>query len=55
MSKAFEETRNIAIMRDKIEIAENLLKMNLGTLEDIAKATGLSLEKVQELASKKSE
>ena len=33
----------------KIEAAQNLLKMNLGTPEQIAQAAGLALEKVLEL------
>ena len=35
-----------------IESAENLIKMNIGTLEQISEATGLSLEEVEELAKK---
>ncbi len=35
-----------------IESAENLIKMNIGTLEQISVATGLSLEEVKELAKK---
>ena len=34
-----------------IEDAKNLLKMKLGTLEQIAKAIGLSAEEVEKLAS----
>ena len=33
-----------------IEDAENLLRMNLGTIEQIAQATSLSVEKVREIA-----
>ena len=33
----------------KIEAAQNLLKMNLGTPEQIAQAQGLPLEKILEL------
>ena len=36
--------------RQAIEDAENLLRMNVLTLEQIAQATSLPLEKVQELA-----
>ena len=36
----------------RIESAENLIKMNIGTLEQISEATGLSLEEVEELAKK---
>ena len=36
----------------RIESAENLIKMNILTLEQISEATGLSLEEVEELAKK---
>ena len=35
-----------------LEAAENLLRMNLGTIEQIAQAQGLSVEKVQEIAER---
>ena len=35
-----------------IESAENFIKMNIGTLEQISEATGLSLEEVEKLAKK---
>ena len=35
-----------------IEAAENLLRMKLGTAEQIAQATSLPLEKVQELSER---
>ena len=35
-----------------IESAENLIKMNILTPEQISEATGLSLEEVEELAKK---
>lgn len=35
-----------------LETARNMLEMNLGTKEQIAKATGLSLETINELAEK---
>ena len=37
-----------------IEAARNLLKMNLGTIEQIAQVQGLSIEEVQELAKEAS-
>ena len=36
----------------RIESAENLIKMNIGTLEQISEATGISLEEVEKLAKK---
>ena len=35
-----------------IEIAQRLISMGMGTIEDIAKATELSVEEVQSLADK---
>ena len=46
LSKGQEDGR----MEKAIEAAEHLLKMKLGTIEQIAKATDLPLEKVWELA-----
>ncbi|MDE6519354.1 MAG: PD-(D/E)XK nuclease family transposase [Ruminococcus sp.] len=46
MCKAMEERLN----ENSIQIALNLLKMKIGTEEDIAKATGIALEKIKELA-----
>ena len=37
---------------EAVETAINFLKMKLGTVEQIAQGTGLSLEEVQELAAK---
>ena len=37
-------------LKKAIEAAKNLLRMGVGTLEQIAQAQGLPLEKVQELA-----
>ena len=33
-----------------IEVAQNMLGMGLGSLDDIVKVTGLSIDKVRELA-----
>ena len=41
------------IEEEKIEIAMNLIAMGKISTEDIAKATGLSIEKVTELARDK--
>lgn len=49
MCRAFEETRN----EKAIQIAKNLIDMGQMSLEMIAKATELPLEKVEELASVK--
>ena len=43
----YEGARNTALQN-----ARNLLEMNLGTIEQIARATGLSVEEVQSLAKK---
>ena len=54
MCKAIEEMRNEAAAQakweQKVENALELLSMGLGTLEQIAQATHLTLEEVQELA-----
>ncbi len=44
-----EEGREEGARDTKISDARNLLQMNLGTPEQIARALGLSLEEVQEL------
>ena len=45
-----EESYNEGVLDTKIETTKNLLKMKLGTPEQIAQAEGLPLEKVMELA-----
>ena len=45
-----EESYNEGVMDKAIEAAKNLLKMKLGTPEQIAQAEGLPIEKVMELA-----
>ena len=47
--EAREEGISIGTSQKAIEAATNLLEMNLGTPEQIAKAEGLPLEKVLEL------
>ena len=49
MCKAFEETRN----EKAIRIAKNMIEKGKYDLEDIAEVTELPLEKIQELAGKK--
>jgi predicted HTH domain antitoxin len=49
MCRAFEETRN----EKAIWIAKNLIEAGKMTFEEIAKACGLTIEKVQELARTK--
>lgn len=50
MCKAMEEMRNNASEEKAISIAKNLLQIGSLTYEQIAKATELTLAKVQELA-----
>ena len=45
-----EESYNEGVLDTKIEATKNLLKMKLGTPEQIAQAEGLPIEKVMELA-----
>jgi len=47
-----EESYNEGAMDKAIETANNLLKLNSLSYEQIAQATGLPLEKIQELAAK---
>ena len=49
MCKAFEKTRN----EKAIRIAKNMIEKGKYDLEEIAEVTELPLEKVQELAGKK--
>lgn len=52
MINAAERRGHAAGIHEKaIETATNLLKMNLGTVEQISQASGLSIEEVQELAA----
>ena len=57
MCKLNEEMRNEtateAAMLEKIQIALNLLSLEAMSYEDIAAATGLTLEDVKELAEQK--
>ena len=46
--EGYEEGRSEA----KLEAARNMLLTNLGTIEQIAEITGLSKEKINELAEK---
>ena len=39
-------------MGHRVENAKNMLKMNLGTIEQISKAVSLPLEQVMEIAEK---
>ena len=50
MSKIMEEFAIEERTEAKLEAAQNMLSMNLGTHEQIAQAVGLSLETVQQLA-----
>lgn len=55
MCKIMEDMRNEAAKeaktQEKIQIALNLLSLGMGSVEKIAEATGLTIEKVQELAA----
>ena len=51
MCKIMEEMREDTKIRNTIQIALNLLALGSVSKEDIAKVTGLTLEKVKELAS----
>lgn len=54
MCKVLEEMRDETAMQERIDIALNLMAMDKLSLEEIASASKLSLEKVRELASKRS-
>ena len=51
MSDYFEELQNKAIEQEKETIAVQFIKLGKLTLEEIAKCSGLTLKKVQMLAS----
>ena len=53
MCKVMEEMRENTKTETKIESAINLLKLGKLSVEEIAKAIGLSVEKVAELAKRK--
>lgn len=54
MSRVMEEMRDEAIMYVRIENALKMISDGKLTLEDIARYTSLSLEKIRELAENKS-
>ena len=49
IERGFERGIEQGIERARIEDAENLLKMGVGTVEQISQATGLSLEQVMQI------
>ena len=53
--RAFEEYGNEKVAERNIEFAENLIKKNKLTLEEVAETAGLTLEQVKNLAKKISE
>ncbi len=50
MCKAMQDMRDEAAMKKSINIAEKLIEMRIATLEQIAAATELPIEKIRELA-----
>jgi len=48
--EAFEDGMNAGARKNAVESAKNFLKMNILSVENIAKGTGLSIEEVQQLA-----
>lgn len=56
MCKAFEELSQVIgaemVAERNIEVAETLLKQNLLPVDKIAEASGLSVEEIEEIASK---
>jgi predicted transposase YdaD len=53
MGSEIERIREVALEDGKIEIAMNLICRRRYSLEEIAEDTGLSVEKVRELANSK--
>ena len=49
--EAFEDGMEAGLNKKADETARNFLKMNIGTYEQIAQGTGLSVEKIMELAN----
>ncbi len=49
---AYEEGRAEGASQKAVEATKNLLKMGLGTYEQIAQVQGLPLEQVQEIAER---
>ena len=54
MCKAMEDMRNETARENTLQIANNMLSMKKFTYEDIARATGLTVDEIKELDSKKS-
>ncbi len=50
VSKAFEEVRDMAVHENRVEIAKTLISMKKNTAQEIAQATGLTVEEVEALA-----
>lgn len=49
--EAFQDGKEFGEQQKAIEAAKNLLKMKLGSIEQIAQAEGLTVEQVRELAA----
>ena len=54
MCDILDEMRNEAKIEGKVEVANEMIKKGKFSFEDIAECTGLSLEKIRELAGSKS-
>ncbi len=50
MCKAFEEIKDMGAHDKSVEVAKTLISMGKNTIQEIALATGLSVEEVEELA-----
>lgn len=50
MCQIMEESNKEAVRQNLYQVAMNLIRMGMGTEEDIAKATNLTLEEIQQLA-----
>ena len=50
MCKAIEENNKRIIRNNKIEIAVNFIRLGKNSYDEIAKATGLTVEEVEKLA-----
>lgn len=54
MCDILDEMRNEAVLKDRIENAKKMIEIGKMSIEEIALCSGLSIEKVRELAGNKS-